>query len=387
MKKYDHRMTRWLLLALALVLYACSDDDSADRKEQRNAVPVELCPYAPWFQEEGSTPSCTRAFPNDYSNYVSYAAMYGTDGMFKYQTDLTDATIDLYFTKAGTDDPGNPAKIYYSILTRRWGSTVSISSGAYYLYGFIPAGVVEDGSSIAPNTEYQNGATLTLTKLSTITPSDVCVVVAAGQGDATGPNPGYAIGKFQYPAMESNYIYLLFDHLYSSMRFSFRVANSYDALRTIKLKKLQMKNTGMKKYVDATITLTANGIGESPISNVSFSSESYVDSGDADGTLFDNSEEPVVLSTSASEFIGCFMPVMSGSNEEFILTSTYDVYDKKGNLIREGCEAINTITLSKLSTAPTLGRGKMLTINLTVNPTYLYMLSEPDLDNPTIKIN
>ena len=80
---------------------------------------------------------------------------------------------------------------------------------------------------------------------------------------------------------------------------------------------------------------------------------------------------------------------MPGQNTSFYLRSTYNVYDLKGNLVREGCEAVNTIDLRSLFkiTATQLQRGHMYSVTLTVNPTYLYVLSEPDLDNPTVKIN
>ena len=31
-------------------------------------------------------------------------------------------------------------------------------------------------------------------------------------------------------------------------------------------------------------------------------------------------------------------------------------------------------------------KGELFTVNLLIKPTYLYVLSEPDLDNPTVKI-
>ena len=63
------------------------------------------------------------------------------------------------------------------------------------------------------------------------------------------------------------------------------------------------------------------------------------------------------------------------------MVTTYDVYDRKGNLIRENSEATNKL--------PNLAavRGQKVQVNLTVNPTYLYVLSDPDLDNPTITID
>jgi hypothetical protein len=65
------------------------------------------------------------------------------------------------------------------------------------------------------------------------------------------------------------------------------------------------------------------------------------------------------------------------------METTYNVYDRKGNLIRKDCKAKNVLNL------PTGGltRGQKYTFNLTVNPTYLYVLSDPDLDNPTITVN
>ena len=51
-------------------------------------------------------------------------------------------------------------------------------------------------------------------------------------------------------------------------------------------------------------------------------------------------------------------------------------------------EAINTIDIHELFTGQDEAlRGRRYTINLTINPTYLYMLSEPDLDDPTVEID
>ena len=84
------------------------------------------------------------------------------------------------------------------------------------------------------------------------------------------------------------------------------------------------------------------------------------------------------LTTTAQEFLACFCP---STASKFILETTYDVYDRKGNLIREGETASNTISLQYNLTS-----GQMHTVNITVQPTFLYMLSDPDLDNPTFKI-
>jgi hypothetical protein len=71
-------------------------------------------------------------------------------------------------------------------------------------------------------------------------------------------------------------------------------------------------------------------------------------------------------------------PVLSSN---LTLVCTYDVYDTNNNLTRQNCKAENKLP------GGTVNRGEWRTVNLTVNPTYLYMLSEPDLDNPSITMN
>ena len=79
------------------------------------------------------------------------------------------------------------------------------------------------------------------------------------------------------------------------------------------------------------------------------------------------------------------------ANTQFEMTATYNVYDRNGNLIRKDCEAKNVLKLTKSDSDQILpgglAHGQKYTFNLTVNPTYLYVLSDPDLDNPTVTIN
>ena len=71
----------------------------------------------------------------------------------------------------------------------------------------------------------------------------------------------------------------------------------------------------------------------------------------------------------------------------YTLISIYDVYDSKDNLIRQNCTAVNKIDPRKQFKKESLDRGYMYTLRFTVKPTYLYVLSEPDLDNPMMVIN
>ena len=90
-------------------------------------------------------------------------------------------------------------------------------------------------------------------------------------------------------------------------------------------------------------------------------------------------------------FLGHFMP---NSVSKLILTSVYDVYDTNitpehpnGNLIRKDSRATNTLSISQLFKGQTESvRGWKYELMLTINPTYLYMMSDPDLNNPTVTV-
>ena len=162
------------------------------------------------------------------------------------------------------------------------------------------------------------------------------------------------------------------DHLYAAALFSLKIDTDYALLRTIKLKTMTL--SADKGSVNATISLTHNETGASPISNVT-----YTASGSSDVVVLFNSDEGTALDKSVPLPVNvCFAPTLSA---DLTLVSTYDVYDSKGNLIRQNCTATNKLPNLEAN------RGQRVQVNLTVTPTYLYVLSDPDLDNPTIKID
>ena len=387
-------MRRLLLLAVVLLLNACTDTDIPGDQEKNNVL-LELRPYAPSFLE--IAPIQTRAFPVDYGYYP-----YGdsrVNGQFEPQRNLLDAKarIHMLFYK---DTDGSLEEDAFFKSGDSWRSRVEMESNAYYLYGFIPDMGTVNNITFPYDNDFRKGIRFTINKMESITPSDVCVTVAAGRGDDTKPDDDFAIGKFRFQvnaAAEKNYVYLLFDHIYASLCFSFKVDAEYNKLRTIRIKKLRLSNMSLKRYYDATVTLTANSNNPLTVSFVGNGTE--MADGDNVGVLFEANEnvdpvvEPVTLTTSASKFIGCFVPGLSDTSS-FTLETTYDVYDKntttahpEGNLVRKNCVATNSINVKGIIPwSSTWEKGVMVMINLKVDPTYLYMLSEPDLDNPTVTL-
>ena len=255
------------------------------------------------------------------------------------------------------------------IYTNKWHAYFEVTSDkTYTVYGYMPK--TGDMSSSLTKTTAE-AATLTISNIKPITTDDICIITGVKAADE-----GLKEGQFSWywPIGDDNYkIYILMDHLYAAAQFRLKIDADYASLRTIKLKTMTLSTN--KGSVDATVMLTHNDTGASPISSVTYDA-----SGSSDSIVIFNNDEGTALPTTTAIPLSVnayFAPELSSN---LTLVSTYDVYDSKGNLIRQNCTAKNQL--------PDLGavRGQRVQVNMTVSPTYLYVLSDPDLDNPTIKI-
>ena len=194
------------------------------------------------------------------------------------------------------------------------------------------------------------------------------------------------LGKFDITIdKDENYAYLLMDHIYCSLHFSMSVNPTYAALRTIKVKQMKLYSsdgTNAVKTVNAVITVTATDDGSNPLTNIQITNDE-MGLPDTPAMLYDDEDHPKELTTTPTSFRGFMAPA---ANSGFVLQTIYDVYDRKGNLIRQNCSAENKINRNTVQGFSELRTGDSFTINLTIKPTYLYMLSNPDLDNPTFTI-
>jgi hypothetical protein len=224
-------------------------------------------------------------------------------------------------------------------------------------------------SSLAKSTA--DAATLTINNIKPVTTDDICIITGVKDADE-GLTEGQFSWSWPITAGDDNYkIHILMDHLYAAAQFRLRISSDYALLRTIKLKTMTLSTN--KGSVDAVISLTHNTTGASPVSSVA-----YTASGSSDAVVIFNSDEGVALDkTTPLSINACFAPTLS---ENLTLVSTYDVYDSKGNLIRQNCTATNKLPDLEAS------RGQRVQVNMLVNPTYLNVLSDPDLVNPTITI-
>ena len=271
------------------------------------------------------------------------------------------------------------------------GNPLMVKPGAdYTIFGFLPAAVTTGTSGVMVDDE-EGQATMTINDLPAVTTLDLCVIIGVKEGQLTADQPVVTPGKFAYHASENTaddyYVSLLADHLYAGVTFNFYIDPTYKALRTIKLKEVVMKTTS--KTLNVSIPFAMNNVdpmGTPPTYTPTATAQ-------VDVPLYQSvGEELTVKSTNPSAntpitFTAYFSPAIVDPDDPDIqsglsIVSTYDVYDKDGHLVSENRQAENSLA------APLLGlqRAQKRIITLTVNPTYLYILSNWDIDNPEFVI-
>ena len=269
-----------------------------------------------------------------------------------------------------------------------WNSTVKVEAGnTYHVYGYMPSDIATTSEVTVSGTV----ATMTLNGLKAVSDQDVCVLVGIQRVTSSTEEKNVVEGNYTYAAEAegTNYAYVLMDHLYASLKASFSVNADYAALRQIYLKKVTL--TSDDATVNAVITFT-DGSGLTG-TNVTMTKVPPATEGSATAILPNIDSGKMGTKLPITEFGTCdvsfyFAPLLFGKDDQVKVKSTYDVYDMKGNLVRSDCTAENKLVFSKIfGSDVTITRGNQYQLKMTVNPTYLYMLSEPDLDNPTVVVN
>lgn len=303
--------------------------------------------------------------------------------------EVTEGTVRLFIATADNYTSGS-----FSGSNNVWtnsGANVSENT-QYYIYGYMPHGnnVVSSTSIIEKPAggDYSDGARMTLRDLPVLTSEDICVIVGVGDATATAAQGvyGYTSGIYTPGIDGENPVNLLMGHLYTQLQLRFCVDKDYYALRRIHLKTVKVNSTYVASGTKITATvnlaagsgLSADRVGFSdPATTTPSTPETFPLLTDGDLNLAVAPDY-----TELSNTVNCPYRIFDGDGTYLSLECTYDVYESATNLkIRENCTSVNKIKVD--SQAP--GMKKVLT--LTVEPTYLYVLADPDLDNPTIHVN
>jgi hypothetical protein len=252
-----------------------------------------------------------------------------------------------------------------------------------------------DANTSGPDKGYAKGAQLTIRNYESLTSADVCVLVgvrnATAEEKITGPQSPIELGNFGYKGMANgeNRIFVLLKHIYAGIHFRCSIDPAYHKLRCIRVTKLELIAKEISAKVDLTVKFVANATGDDPVGPGAVTYTSYTAVGEpttTSTTLFPwegSSVEFEVPETTPENFLGCFVPNLVS---DFVLRTTYNVYDKKGNLIRKDNVIENKINTTLIPKLKEIGAGEIVSVNMHIAPDYLYQLSGTDLDNPTISL-
>ena len=357
MKSWNKHIEQWLGSMLMLLLVVACAEENSDEPQGGN------------LQLSTVTRANSRFAPEDGSNIKLFVATQNalfSEGYFNYVTGESSSWKN-YDVRVG-------------------------EHAQYYIYGYMPnkTDVVESSSIAKPaGGDFSNGADMTLTGLPMFPEDDICVVVGVQRITSATTTPAAAEGNYGYLSglNSENYVNLLMDHLYSQLILQFNIDATYNELRHIKLKAVTLTSTFGEK-VDARIKFRAGNSLD--VNSVVYSKTA----GSADEkvlNVLESTDAMGFLTTTASNTsfgpFNCAPCTFDANGTKLTLTCTYDVYDTNvtsehpnGNLIREDCTATNKLKVTNMI------QGVKKTLTITIAPTYLYVLSDDDLNNPTIKI-
>lgn len=304
-----------------------------------------------------------------------------TEGNIKmFVTDKDEVAFEGSFSKNSSDAIWNSSNLKIKENTQ------------YYLYGYMANTVSSEISKPDGGGDFSNGAKLTLSNLPVFSGEDIRVIVGVQRVTDDATTTTAIEGKFGYLSgiSSQNYVNLLMGHLYSQLQLRFSVDKTYYALRRIHLKSVKLKSTYVAKNtkISATVNLkNGKGLkGQVVFSNPAATTPATPE----EWSLLSGADLPLVVEpetdaenpeyTVLSNTVNCPHRLFDTNGTYLAIECSYDVYDTEGNKVRES-KATNKVKVSGM--AP--GVKKILT--LTITPTYLYTLSDDDLNNPTIVIN
>lgn len=378
----------WFILLAALLVTACS-------KESEQTVTPGPAPV-----DNGSKPD-PKPDPNpapavqDVPLYL-VAATRGTGEIYVDAADDYETYDPIQFFLMSGDRESAITQRREGLFTYNpdapgWTSTIGIKDPKNCIFGFSPATAASCAISPASGTSYDGGAVLKMTNLNAASGNDLCVIVGVRHGQSKAATDAVPErGNFLFTMATENYVSLLLDHVLARIDFKIKLGAEYAKMRYIKIKKLELQS--LYELTGITVTLKPGADTEVSYATSKNSTPSV-------GTIYDfsadsdpNNSEGKDITPDGTVFPGFFAPDDASQIASALsLVCTYDVYavdafnnNKIGTRVREDCVSVNS--LSGMPALSKMKRGKKTSLTLTVEPTYLYTLSEDELNNPTITV-
>ena len=272
--------------------------------------------------------------------------------------------------------PDDKADTYYEgsfvKTTNGWDHFVSVNVPNYHIYGYMPGDQFSASLSPLPGSAngFQSGAVMTFTDLPAAVSENFCIVTSVKNTKPTDDDP-FVLGNYAFENIH-NKVSLHLDHLYAGLVFKVALGNNrnYSDLRTIKLDTLKIRT----KQVEKAVVTFRQGkqLADGDIAYTFATGKS------AECPFYEGGGVLAAPADTVKAMAG-YVPQLYDDLE---LVAVYTVYNKAGKQVRTHTKVANKIPMKSL-----LSRGQMYTFVVTVEPSYLYQLSDDDLNNPDISIN
>ena len=379
-KRLLFRLYTATFIVMAITLASCHHDTIDDSRQFVTLYPV--------VDSHANNHIETRALGSGYQVYEGEARQRIYAHAVAYNGDTRSATDDM--------------KGYFSPVDNGWRSSLMLPLGLnYYIYAYtsIP-GVLWSNVNFTFNSTSDVKATFNGISILSETDPLVCRASAGATDDAPLTAADLTEGEFQRMTIQGSKneqnvttyttkVYMAMDHLYAKANIKFKMDDIYvyQEYRTIKLKEVSISTK--KGMVKGTHTLDLIS-GDLTLANKQQSDDEVevtvnLMNGPSSTAVKDAGTDVVTLTTTQYKPIGwfTFLPIPQDEyyshnmTPEFTLNVLYDVYDSKGQLTRENQKASNSNILNGIIGAR---KGDSYDVNITVTPTYLYQLSDNDVE-------
>ena len=341
------------LLAFALIITACSNDEKDDGM---GSLRVSAFAY--------ERPTVTRA-ANGYMDFQNiYNATATTPASMVYWVCLGN----LFNKESIAEYDGE-----------KWTTSCNLEANStpYDFYSYMPKSILSDYNITTTLNSTISPATMTFAGVPAVIGEDLIISEATTSGGnaATADNPYDQI----ITSAEGQSVTFRMQHVLAKLSFSFSnpAGKSFSDMRKIVVKEVQvLPATSSNRYnvtctMNKTSAITYNWETASPVTPDYFSITNDKEFNIAEGKPANG----YLVNTEATEPFGsCYLVPFTG--ETIKIRAIYDVYAHDGSLIRKDEKSVNNNL--KITNSTAVDAAKEYKINVKIIPDYLYMLADVD---------
>lgn len=271
----------------------------------------------------------------------------------------------------------------YSNGAGKWTSNVYLAKQTYNVYGYMPHN--GEANSIKPDLGSEaNPSTFAMKWTGQPTFATMPVLASVGSARSTDSvTDGFFAVDVDQVGQEKK-INFRMNHLLAKLNLRFYLPEPYADKRQIKVTQVTLSGgQGVADRYDITCSYDVNGALTTTYTAMQGASTS--------GNTYPYKNVDGLPLKTGKQLFGTyyFVPDAVNSSNLMTLTVTYNVYDQNGKPTREHQTATNAkIALHKVNNvAQATQVAHEYTANVKVVPSYLYVLSDGDMQNPYIVLN